>query len=173
MESMSVQNVFMIIGITIALGMASMLFDARKDLARWWRRVNGSRSRYVAPPRVAPPQNEAHNRPEAPVAANDNGARNAIAMRSNERNEELSRNERLRLAADIIARLIESDSLYIPDGKGGFKKLGQVALIKLATGLSPNGRPESEYGQLRAELEKILEPTMTVTEGSEVRSIAK
>lgn len=173
MENLSVENVFMIGGMCLALAVLSVLYDSRHDLAGWWRRVKPSRADYVE--RAAPPAGpEAATRaPGGPVAATDNGARNVIAMGDNGRNGGLSRNQRLHLQATMIADLLSTDSLYIPDGKGGFKKLGQTALIKLATGLSPNGRPDSEYGALRAELDELMHPRLTVQDGGEVRSIPK
>lgn len=103
-----------------------------------------------------------------PVAATDNEPLRPIAMGRNERNEELSRNERneelRRMQADIIMRLISSDALFIADGKGGYKKAGQGVLIKVATGLEPNGRKESDYGLLQAEL-KGHTPTLTIHAG--------
>lgn len=104
-----------------------------------------------------------------PVAATDNEPLRPIAIGRNERNEELSRNERneelRRMQADIIMRLISSDALFIADGKGGYKKAGQGVLIKVATGLEPNGRKESDYGLLQAELKGQLNPTLTIHAG--------
>lgn len=96
------------------------------------------------------------------VAGHGDAGRNAIAAGATERNAVLSRNVVTRVQADIITRLLRAETLYIPDGKGGHKRLGQTDLIRLATGLSPNGRADSEYGQLRAELEELNRPTVTV-----------
>jgi hypothetical protein len=113
----------------------------------------------------------------APVAATATEPLRVIAMRRNEGNEELPRNSGnlvLRSQAQVIAHLVKSDALFIADGKGGYKPLGQVALIRLATGLTPNGRADSDYGQLRAELESLLDPQLTIAAGRpEERSIAK
>lgn len=103
-----------------------------------------------------------------PVAAIADEARNGIAMARNERNEELprnDRNERLRVQSELIARLVQAKSLYIADGKGGYKPAGQTMLITLATGLAANGRPESEYGRLRADLDPLLKPQIAVAAG--------
>lgn len=173
MENITPENLFMLIGFTILLGVASMVYDGRHHIARWWQSVRPAPGDYVQHGDREPAHGGAEDRAGGRVAATDNDARNLIATGSNARNEVLTRNERLRVQAEVIADLMDSDSLYIPDGKGGYKKLGQTTLIKLATGLSPNGRPDSDYAQLRAELEEIMRPTMTVTEGGEVRSIAK
>jgi hypothetical protein len=112
----------------------------------------------------------------APVAATATEALPPVAKPSNEVNEELPRNGGnlvLRAQADIIARLLKAD-MYIPDGKGGFKELKQTRLIELATGITANGRAESDYGQLRAELEKLINPQLTIAAGRpEERQIAK
>lgn len=97
------------------------------------------------------------------VAATDPSGRNAIAITDNERNSPLSRNIVARAQADIIARLLKSESLYIPDGRGGYKKVGQVVLIRMATGLEPNGRADSDYGQLKAELDPLLRPELIIS----------
>jgi hypothetical protein len=112
-----------------------------------------------------------------PVAATATEPLRPVAMPSNDSNAELPRNGSnlvLRAQAQVIAHLVRADSLHIPDGKGGYKPAGQVALIKLATGLTPNGRADSEYGQLRAELESLLKPQLTIAAGRpEERQIAK
>jgi hypothetical protein len=62
----------------------------------------------------------------------------------------------------------------VPDGKGGYKELKQTALITLATGIVSNGRAESDYGQLRAELEKLINPRLVVAAGRpEEREISR
>jgi hypothetical protein len=112
-----------------------------------------------------------------PVAATATEPLRVIAMGRNDSNAELPRNGSnlvLRAQAELLARLIRSDSLFIADGKGGYKPAGQTALIRLATGLAPNGRADSDYGQLRAELESLLDPQLTIAAGRpEERSIAK
>lgn len=173
MDQITPENLFMLLGLTLLLGALSMAYDGRHHIARWWWSVRPARRDYVQPPDPVPAQVGAQGGACAQGGATGNDASNGIATGSNGRNEELLCNERLQAQADIIAQLLQADSLYIPDGKGGYKKLGQTALIKLATGLSPNGRPESEYGQLRAQLEDRLQPSMTVTEGDQVRTIAK
>lgn len=113
----------------------------------------------------------------APVAATATEDAQPVAMRRNEGNEELPRNGGnvvLRAQAELIARLVRADSLHVPDGKGGYKKAGQVALIRLATGLEPNGRPDSDYGRLRGELEPLINPQITIAAGRpEERAIPK
>jgi hypothetical protein len=113
----------------------------------------------------------------APVAATATEPLPPVATPSNAGNAELPRNGGnlvLRTQAQVIAHLLKSDSLYIPDGKGGFKELRQTRLIELATGLTANGRPESEYGQLRAELESLINPQLMIAAGRpEERQIAK
>jgi hypothetical protein len=127
-------------------------------------------SRYVAPPDDDDPE----ERNETPVAATDNGSLRLIAMSQSERNEPLPRNVVTRAQADIIARLVKSGSLYTPDGRGGYKALGQTALIRLALGLEPNGRPDSDYGQLKAELDPLLKAELTIGAGrADERTIAK
>ena len=103
-----------------------------------------------------------------PDAATDNEPLRGIAMRRNDDNGELSRNGSnvvLRTQAAQIARLIRSDSIFIADGKGGYKKAGQGVVIKLATGLEPNGRASSDYGQLLAELKLLINPQLTIHAG--------
>jgi hypothetical protein len=113
-----------------------------------------------------------YHAPAAPPAGNENdvaqpdrGVGNAIAITGNGGNEDLPGNGITRAQADIIARLIKSKTLYIPDGKGGFKEAGQVALIRLATGLEPSGRPDSAYSKLKAELDPLLPRTLTISGG--------
>ena len=112
-----------------------------------------------------------------PVAATEPEPLRPVAMPRNDSNQELPRNGGnlvLRTQAQIIAHLVKAGTLHIPDGKGGYKPAGLVALITLATGLTPNGRPESDYGQLRAELESLMRPHLVVAAGrSEEREIAK
>lgn len=122
------------------------------------------------------PSNDDDTRGATDSAVADDAAegRNAIATAQGERNEVLSRNVVTRAQADIIARLLKAETLYIPDGRGGHKRLGQTDLIRLATGLSPNGRADSEYGQLRAELETLTRPTVTVRDrDGTLRDVAK
>lgn len=116
--------------------------------------VNHSPIDYVTPPAAPPPPTDNDNA----VAATMEGLGEVIATRHIERNAPLSRNVVVQAQADIIARLIRSETLYIPDGRGGFKKLGQTALIRLALNLEPNGRPESDYGQLKAALDPLIKP---------------
>jgi len=107
-----------------------------------------------------------------PVAATLPEARNVIAMPRNDGNDVLPRNV-VRVQAQIIAHLLQA-GLYVPDGKGGFKELRQTALITLATGLVQNGRPDSEYSQLRAELEPLINPRLVVAAGRpEERQISR
>jgi len=114
-----------------------------------------------------------------PVSATDNEPLRPIAMPRNERNEELTRNERneelRRMQADIIMRLVTSDALFIADGRGGYKQASQGFLIKVSTGLEPNGRKESEYGLLREMMKELSnEPMITISAGRpEERQIAK
>ncbi len=114
-----------------------------------------------------------------PVAATDNEPLRPIAMPRNERNEELTRNERneelRRMQADIIMRLVTSDALFIADGRGGYKQASQGVLIKVATGLDPNGRKDSEYGLLREMMKELSNELMiTISAGRpEERQIAK
>lgn len=173
MEQMTPNDFAMIIGLTLFVLGLSLLYDMRQGLARWWEGVNKSKSRYV---QSGDPEPQPASKPEsanAPGCATNEDERNGIAIGRNDRNDDLTRNERLRVQAEAIAALMATDSLYIPDGRGGHKKLGKVALIKLVTGLSANGRADSEYGMLRSELERLTHPTMTVTDGSEARTIAK
>jgi hypothetical protein len=99
---------------------------------------------------------------ETPVAEAGNEPGNAIAMGQSAGNEVLPGNGHTRAQAAVIARLYHSGTVYIPDGKGGFKRAGQVDLIKLATGISPSGREDSDYAKLKAELDPMLrrEPTI-------------
>lgn len=94
----------------------------------------------------------------APVAA----AGNAIATGSGAGNEVLPGNGHTRAQAAVIARLLRSGTVYIPDGKGGFKRVGQVELIKLATGISPSGREDSDYAKLKAELDPMLSRELVI-----------
>jgi len=93
-------------------------------------------------------------------SANCTGARNcatgaeAIAMPRNERNALLSSGLVAQTQASMLVRLLASEVLHIPDGRGGYKRATQTTLIRLATGLEPNGRPDSEYSQLVAELRR-------------------
>lgn len=101
-------------------------------------------------------------------AATDNDTLRRIAMGRNGDNDELSRNDSnlvLRVQAAQVARLLRADSLFVADGKGGYKKAGQGVLIKLSTGLEPNGRASSDYGQLLAELKPMLNPQITIHAG--------
>lgn len=112
-----------------------------------------------------------------PVAATDNEPLRAIAMSSNDDNEPLPRNGRnpvLRARAELIARLIKSESLYVRDSQGAYKRITQTALIELATGLKANGRSESDYGQLHAELLPLIKPQIVISPGRpEERVISK
>lgn len=109
-----------------------------------------------------------------PVAATDNEPLRPIAMGGNADNGALSRNVVLRARAELIARLLRSESLYVRDHKGNYKLATQTGLIELATGLKPNGRPESDYGQLRAELEPLINPQLLIAAGRpEERAISK
>lgn len=159
----------MLIGIAVTLGIVSIFWD---DLTRLADRVNASRSDYDELGGHGRGSGSAEDRPEVRNSATATEGRNLIAMGDNERNEELTRNQLLQAQAEIIARLLQSESLYTHEN-GKYKKVGQVAMIRLATGLAPNGRPDSEYGQIRAELESLLRPTMEVRDGSNVRTIAK
>ena len=72
-------------------------------------------------------------------AATDNDTLRRIAMGRNGDNDELSRNDSnlvLRVQAAQVARLLRADSLFVADGKGGYKKAGQGVLIKLSTFLT-------------------------------------
>jgi hypothetical protein len=71
----------------------------------------------------------------------------------------------VRVQAELIARLVQAKSLYVADGKGGYKPCGQTALITLATGLAANGRKDSEYGQLRSELDPLINPQLVIAAG--------
>jgi len=109
-----------------------------------------------------------------PVAATDNEALRPIATGSNDSNGPLTRNVVLRGRAELIAKLLKSESLYVRDAKGNYKHITQTALITLATGLTPNGRPESDYGLLRAELEPLINPVIYISKGRpEEQVIAK
>jgi hypothetical protein len=125
---------------------------------------------YVPPPLAVSPR----ERSRSPVAATVAEPRNGIAIERNERNAPLTGNIVARAQALLIARLLKSEMLYIPDGKGGYRRITQTALIKLATGLEPNGRPDSDYGLLRAELEPLINPVLVIDAGkSTERVIAK
>ena len=103
-----------------------------------------------------------------PVAATTPEARNVIAMERNDDNAALTRNGGnvvLRARAEIIARLLKSEMLYTRDSQGGYRRITQTWLIELATGLRPNGRPDSDYGQLHAELKPLIDPTMVISPG--------
>ena len=173
MESMTPTDLFVIIGICLVVLAGSIAYDSRANLLVWLGSVKGSRADYGQDPADDQPDDQPVEGASTLVAATGNEGSNPIAMGSNERNDVLTRNERLRVQADAVAALLESGSIYIPDGKGSCKKAGQVKLIKLVTGLSPNGRPDSDYGIIRAELDRLTTPVMTVTEGSEVRTIEK
>ncbi len=161
-ENLSVNSFFMFIAMCASLVLVSVLYDVWKhqtksasaDVADYDNREAGEEEDDPQPEPAA-----------APVAAIDGEARNGIAMPRNERNAELSRNERLRVQAELIARLVQAGTLYIPDGKGGYKPARQTRLITLATGLAPNGRGDSEYGQLLAALKPLLNPQLVVAAG--------
>lgn len=159
----------MLIGIAITLGLVSIFWD---DLTRLADRVNASRSDYDELGGRGRRSESAEDRPELRNSATATEGRNLIATGDNERNEVLTRNHVLQVHAETIARLLEADTLYTHEN-GKYKKVGQVAMIRLVTGLAPNGRPDSEYGQIRAELESLLRPTMEVRDGSNIRTIAK
>lgn len=112
-----------------------------------------------------------------PVAATSNEPLRPIAIGSNEDNEPLTRNDSnriLRARAELIARLLKSEMLYVRDSQGNYRRVTQTGLIELATGLRPNGRPESDYGQLRTELEPLINPQIVISPGRpEERTIAK
>lgn len=104
----------------------------------------------------------------APVAATGDQGEPMIAMGRNDDNTTLTRNGGnvvLRARAELIARLLRSQSLYMHDAKGTYKRITQTSLIELATGLKPNGRAESDYGQLRAELEPLINPVLHIAAG--------
>jgi hypothetical protein len=177
LEKLSVDSFFMLLGITLVLGLISIAYDV------WSKSVktpdheaddygNGKEEQEEQEGRGPQPKPAT-----APIAATSENERNAIATTRNERNEELlrnERNERLREQAELIARLVKSETLYIQDGKGGYKRAGQVAIIRLATGLEPNGRGDSEYGQLRTALKPLLEPVFQIAAGRpEERAISK
>jgi hypothetical protein len=170
---MTPQDLFIIIGLTLFVLALSLLYDVRQGFLRWWQSVNKTKSRYV---QRGDPEPEPAAEPEpanAPGCANTEDERNVIAKGRNDRNDDLTRNNRLRVQAEAVAALLAADSLYIPDGKGGYKKAGQTLLVKLVTGLSANGRADSDYGKLRAELDELMHPVLTIKDGSEVRSIPK
>jgi hypothetical protein len=164
-ETLSVSSIFMFLGMCVSLVVASVLYDI------WKHRVKSSAADtddYDNDEEVEAADDPQRAPAAPPVAAMSDSARNGIAMGRNERNEDLSRNERnerLRVQAELIARLVQAKSLYIADGKGGYKPIGQTALITLATGLAANGRKDSEYGQLRAELERELNPQLVIAPG--------
>lgn len=109
----------------------------------------------------------------AAIAATAPAAVAPVAMPRNEGNGELSGNVVLRARAEIIARLLGA-GLYVADGKGGYKELRQTALITLATGLQPTGRADSDYARLRAELEPLINPQISIAAGRpEERQIAR
>jgi hypothetical protein len=151
-----------IIGAAALVMISQMLWNWRGPIADYVARWRSERTPTTANP---------------PVAATATEPLRPIAMGRNEGNEELPRNGGnlvLRVQAQVIAHLVKSDALYLADGKGGYKPAGQVALIKLATGLAPNGRADSEYGQLRSELESLLNPQLMIAAGRpEERQIAK
>jgi hypothetical protein len=173
MERMTPEDLGVIIVLTLLVLLLSLLYDGHRGLVRWWNGVNQRKARYGQAPAPEPAQAERHDPEHAPGCANAEDERNRIAKGRNGGNDELTRNTQLRVQAEAIAALLAADSLYIPDGKGGYKKAGQTLLVKLVTGLSPNGRPGSEYGKLRAELDELMHPVLTVTDGAEVRSIPK
>jgi hypothetical protein len=164
MEHMSVSDLFTLLGACVLVGIGFILYDtwrgvksSNDDADDYDNREEGGEEPQPQP-KAAPP----------PIAATAPVTLRPIAITRNERNEDLprnERNERLRVQADIIARLTQAKSIYIADGKGGYKLIGQTALITLATGLAANGRPDSEYGQLRAELDPLLRPQIAVAAG--------
>jgi hypothetical protein len=151
-----------IIGAAAAVMLVQALWNWRQPIADYVAQWRSERAPATANP---------------PVAATATEPLRPVAMPRNDSNDELPRNGGnlvLRAQAQVIAHLVKSDALYLSDGKGGYKPAGQVALMKLATGLIPNGRADSDYGQLRAELESLLNPQLTIAAGRpEERQIAK
>lgn len=170
METMTPSELFMIIGLCVAVLIGKWIYDS-------WQEQRESTDDDYDKSGDAEPTHDPQPKPAAPpVAATSPTALQPVATGYNERNEDLprnERNERLRVQADIIARLLQS-GVYVPNGNGGYKQIKQTAMIKLITGLSPNSRVDSDYGQLRAELEELINPQLLVAAGRpEERQIAK
>lgn len=155
-----------IIGMALFVMLTQMLWGWREPIVAFFRQwsVNDRGSGYVTGDETDQPATTA----TTPVAATSNEPLRRIAMQSNEDNEPLTRNGRnpvLRARAGLIARLLKSESLYVRDTAGNYRRVTQTGLIELSTGLKANGRPESDYGQLRAELEPLINPQIVISAG--------
>lgn len=96
-----------------------------------------------------------------------------IAVTSTGGNEPLPGNRIVRVQAAVVARLLRSKMLYIADGRGGFKPVGETELIRLATGIGPSGRADSEYQQLKAVLNPLIQKKTPAAAGApEERAVA-
>lgn len=163
------QHIFWVIAAACAVLLTMGLWDWRTVIVARLR-VKGKAPDYVTGSGEGEPMTTATQ----PVAATEQEARNVIATPGNADNGALPGNVVLRARAELIARLLKSESLYVRDAQGNHKRITQTVLIELATGLKPNGRPESDYGQLRAELEPLINPQLVIAQGRpEERVISK
>jgi hypothetical protein len=170
-EPLSAETMLGIIWLIVVIGAVGIVGGLR--LLEWaWGQIDRWRA-YVAQ-RKRPGNTEWQPEPvDAPVAGNDNESLPPIAITKNDDNALLPGNTVLRARAEVLARIIQSGQLHMPDGKGGYKRITQTALIRLATGLEPSGRPESDYGLLIAELKPLLERPIVARDNDGIRVIQR